>query len=512
MTSALLVAAGIHTLDGDVRGRALLITGDRVAWVGMPEDAPAAAEVVDLGGAFVTPAFVDAHVHATATGLAERGVDLAGAGSVAEVLARVRDHVGVHDDRIVLGALWDDFGWPEGRPPSAAEISACAPGRTVVLHRVDAHSCVVDEGTLGRLPLERLDGVHRAADGSPTGWLWEDASEAAWTLVRGELPRSQLARAREAACARAAALGIASVHEMGHPGLSGLQDARAWAEGTWPLDVQVWWAELEPGGGAGRDRALHRGGDLFLDGSIGSRTAAVSAAYPGGGHGTLFHDDDAVAEFFSAATAAGTGAGVHAIGDRAIDQAVRALEAAARRYGGQALARCRHRVEHVELPTHDHVRRLAALGAVASVQPVFDALWGGDDALYAQRFGAGAARTSNPLRWFADAGVRLAFGSDSTVTPLGPWAAVVAAERHRGGLGIGRRAALEAHTLGGRYAAGQDDVGALRPGSRADLAVWDRDPLAAADPTTPGCLATVVAGGSAHGDLPLPPATLRGQS
>lgn len=503
----LLVAAGIHTLDELSGARAILLAGDRIVWIGEPRRAPRADEVVDLGGAWITPSFVDAHVHATATGLAERGVDLADAGSVASVLARLRAHVDRHDDPIVLGGPWDDFGWPEGRPPTATEISDSAPGRTVVLHRVDAHSCVVDETTLAELPLDRLEGVDRDAEGLPTGWLREEASEAAWLHVRSRLPETQLAAARHKACAKAAALGIGSFHEMGHPGLSGLDDARAWAQGAWPVDVQVWWAELDAS--AGPRLGMRPGGDLFLDGSIGSSTAAVSAGYAGGGSGTLFHEDAAVRDFFVAATEAGTGAGVHAIGDRAIEQAIVALEAAGRVHGTGAVARCRHRLEHAEMPSREQVARLAALGVVASVQPVFDDYWGGGAQLYAARFGVRAASESNPLRWFTDAGVRLALGSDSTVTPLGPWDAVRAAERHRGGLGIPRLDALRAHTVGGRYVAGQGDVGALRLGARADLAVWDADPLEIPDPRDLRCLATVVAGGCAHGGLPLPPVAVQ---
>jgi predicted amidohydrolase YtcJ len=504
-TGRLLVAAGIHTLaDGqDGAARAVLVEGERIRWCGTdPAAAPAHERAVDLGGAWITPAFVDAHVHGTATGLLAEGVDLFGVGSGAALLAAVRAHAArTPSGQPILGAGWDDFAWPEGAPPTASELAAAAPGRPIHLARVDAHSCLVDPATLARLPLERLDGVDRDADGQPTGLVREAAAGAALGVVREALTGEQLARARRATCRQAAALGIGALHEMGHPGMYGLADAEAWAAGSWPVDVAVWWAELDAGRCAAR--GLRPGGDLFLDGSIGSRTAAVGQPFrDGGGTGELFHDAAAVAAFFTTCTERGLGAGVHAIGDRAIDQAVAALDAAAAAQGVNAVRRCRHRIEHLELARPEHLARLGRLGVVASIQPVFDAWWGGPDGLYAARFGPELAARTNPLAWCADAGMALAFGSDSTVTPLDPWGAVHAAVEHRGGLGVDRRTALRAHTAGGRYAAGQDDVGVVAPGMRADLAVWEHDPLVADVAGGSRCLATLVRGVPVHGDLP----------
>jgi predicted amidohydrolase YtcJ len=497
----LLVPEGVWTGTGGAACErlAVLVEGPTVAWVGPPSEAPAADAIRRLDGAWLLPAFVDAHVHATATGLAVDGVDLGDVTALPEALARVREGAQRRaSGDPVLGVRWEEAEWPEGRPPSAAELTEAGGGRPVLLTRVDAHSCVVDEGTLAGLPLERLAGVDRDADGAPTGWLREAASEAAQTEVRARLSPARLQAARLAACARAAALGIASLHEMGHPGISGIADSRAWVGGSWPVEVLVWWAELDVA--RARAEGLRPGGDLFLDGSIGSHTAAVADGYlDAPGHGQLFHGDEEVTGFFDAATAAGLGAGVHAIGDRAIAQAAAALATVAGRRGEDAVRRCRHRVEHVELPRPEDVELLSRLGVVASVQPAFDEAWGGDDRLYARRFGVERARGSNPLGLLAAAGVPLAFGSDSTVTPLDPWGAVVAAERHRGGHALDRPAALAAHTVGGRYVAGQDGVGRITVGQRADLALYDGDPLGVEDPRTLACVGTVVTGADAHG-------------
>lgn len=371
--------------------------------------------------------------------------------------------------------------------------------------RVDAHSCVVDPATLVALPLDHLWGVDRHPDGTPTGLLREQASEAAMAHVRELRSAAELDSAREEACRRAAALGIGALHEMGHPGLSGLDDALAWAAGAWPVDVLVWWGELDAD--AAIAAGLRPGGDLFLDGSIGSHTAAVEPPYlDTGGGGELFHRDEEVAAFFAACTAAGQGAGVHAIGERAIAQATRALAAVADRVGDEAVRACRHRIEHLELAGDADLATLGRLGVVASVQPGFDAAWGGPAALYARRFGPARACASNPLADIAAHGLPLAFGSDSTVTPLDPWGAVHAAEHHLGGRGLTRAAALAAHTLGGRFVAGQEAwVGTLGAGMRADLAVWDADPLAVPDVRGLACLATLVRGQAAHGEAELSP-------
>ena len=496
----LLVAAGVHRLDGARGNRAVLLDGERIAWVGAdPGQAPPHDRVADLGGAWITAAFVDAHVHATLTGLAETGVGLADATSAADVLARVRRHAG-GPAGVILGNSWDDFAWTPRRLPTAQDLSDAAGGRAVLLSRVDGHSCLVDAGTLAQLPLERLDGVERDQQGQPTGWLREESSEAALALMRTKLSPADVHAARVAACNAALKLGIASIHEMGHPGLSGLDDAVAWDRGDWPLEVLTWWAELDLA--AAVDAGLRPGGDLFLDGSIGSCTAATHDAYgPDGGTGMLFHPDDAVADWFSACTAAGLGGGVHAIGGRAIEQALRALEAAEQRHGVDAVRAARHRIEHVELASREQVRRMARLGVVASVQPAFDAVWGGDSGLYAERFGVETACASNPLRWFAEDGVVMAFGSDSTVTPLDPLGGIRAAARHLGGLSITPEQALAAHTRGGRFVAGDDAAGDVAVGQRADLAVWSADPFGAPDMPDVSCLATVVRGACAYGAL-----------
>lgn len=496
----LYVGAGLAAVGGvNATHRGLLTEGETIVWTGDPVSAPAADQTIDLGSAWFTPGFVDAHVHATATGLLIQGVDLGGVASVAELLAVIRTAALTSGDRVLFGAGWDDRGWPEGRPPHAQELAAAAPGKTVILIRVDGHSCVVDQDTLGQVDLRAVgDHVHRDSQGDPTGWLVEAASAVALATVRTQLTPTQLQAARDATCAQALRLGITSIHEMGIPALSERDDALAWANGDWPIAVHAYWASME----IDSDAALRPGGDLFLDGSIGSCTAATSRPYRTNDGttttGTLFHSDEEVAEFFITATRHNRGAGVHAIGDRAVQQAVDALDRAAQVCGVTAVRLSRHRIEHVELISPAQVRTMARLGVTASVQPAFDALWNGPGSLYEHRFGPQIAVDTNPLAWFRDAGVTMCFSSDSTVTPMDPWGGIAAAQSHRGGHNVDRRTALEAATIGGHHAVADDDnVGALVPGHRADLVAWPGDPVQH-DPTGWSPV-LVLTGGRRHG-------------
>jgi predicted amidohydrolase YtcJ len=488
-----LIVDGIHT-PGPSDARVLVWEDGRVLWVGAdPDDGPSAQHTYERPGAWITPGFVDAHVHGTATGLKLDGIDLSPVSSAADLLERVRAFASSRPDDPIIGSGWDEHGWPEAQPPSADDLAAAARGRRVLLDRVDGHSCLVDTVTLTDVA-PTGDGVDRDTDGRPTGWLREDAAGAARVHIWQLLSPSRLARARAEAVAHAASLGITSMHEMGNPALSTLDDAVAWSQMTSPVEVLVWWAEIDPS--VALTHGLRPGGDLFLDGAIGSRTAAVTGGYRDGpALGGLFFDDEHVVDFFLRCTRADVGGGIHAIGDLAIEQAVAAIERAAELAGPEAVRTCRHRIEHVELPRADHAARMAALGVVASMQPAFDDLWGGPTGLYASRFGRDAALGSNPFGDLLASGCRLAFGSDSTVTPMAPWAGVLAASAHRGGNAISRREALHAATVGGRHVAHQDDVGPLRAGCRADLAIWDSDPLATDTALAPRCLATVVAGG-----------------
>jgi predicted amidohydrolase YtcJ len=509
----LLLADRIVTL-GHARtdAHAVLVRGSRVVWVGDdPSHAPPHQAEVDLRGCVIGPAFVDAHVHLTPTGLSLAGLDLTGIASGDELLRAVAAYAGQHTGRVVWGHGFDPHRFPDELPDPDA-LAHVAGGRAVYLSRIDGHASLVDRRTLAAAPLARAEGVERNASGQPSGLLRREANHIVRRWSIGAMEAVELAAARRAAVAHAAALGVASVHEMGGPDIMGLEDLDAWVDGEWPIEVLPYWGGLDLEVALARD-LRHAGGDLLLDGSLGAHTAALCAPYSDrdSTSGHLEFDDDTLVAFFEGATRAGLQVGVHAIGDAAMRQVVRCWRRVAEGMlegHVETIRRHRNRIEHGVVVPPDLLDDIADLGLVISAQPGFEPAWGGPDGMYLSRLGPERASWTNPYRALADRGIGLAFGSDTNVTPMDPWGTVHAAEaRARPEHEVSRLEAVSMSTLGGRHAARQERyVGVVRAGMRADLAAFEGDPYAADDPRGARCALTVVNGRVAFGDAPLPDA------
>lgn len=493
---------------------ALAVGRGRVVAVGSLEQVRTAApgsREVDLEGRLVTPAFVDAHVHAVQVGLVVAGLDLHDVRSVDELLERVRHHAERDPGAgVLLGQGWDERSWPDPRPPTRAELDEAARGRAVYVARVDVHSAVVSSALLRALPgIEGLVG-HRA-----DGLLTQEAHHA----CRGRLDLlttdQERRRAAEVALSAAAALGVGEVHELGGPHLGPLADLTRVVDAGATTGVRVvpYWGETASDAAFLRMAEVGaRGlaGDLCVDGAIGSRTAALLDDYTDGpGRGAQYLDLDDVVEHLRACTERGVSGGFHCIGDAGVATAVEGLRRVEQQLGGERVRAARHRLEHVEMVAAADLPVLARLGVTASVQPGFDAAWGGPDELYATRLGARAA-TMNPFASMLLAGVPVAFGTDAPVTPLTGWAMVADAVHHsRPEERLDVATAFACATVGGHVAAGDDGEGVLVPGLPATFAVWDVEggrldpvtglPRLASDDRLPCCAATVVDGGTAYG-------------
>lgn len=484
MTTTLLLNGRVHS-PAMPDATAMAVRDGVVAWLGSDDVGRAQfpdATVTDLAGGFVAPAFVDSHVHVTATGLMLTGLDLRRATSLAHCLQLLGDFAASHPDAMIWAHGWDESRWPERTAPTTADVDAAVGDRPAYLARVDVHSAAASSALRRRVG--ELAGAAGVDAQTP---LTADAHHRVRRAARAGLTAAQRRDARQAALDTASASGIVAVHECAGPEIGGLDDwheLRGFAHG---VEVVGYWGQNVGSAGEALDLMAQTGarglaGDLFVDGALGSRTAWLHEPYTDvpaccpAPTGNSYLDPDAIVAHLAACTDAGVTAGFHVIGDAAVSAVVDALATVVERFGQVAVARLGHRLEHLEMVTAEQAAKLGRWGVVASVQPNFDALWGGETGMYAQRLGVDRARGLNPFSLLASQGVPLAFGSDTPVTDMNPWAAVHAATTHQTpGSALSARAAFAAATRGAWRAGGVRDgvVGTLVPGAPASYAVWE---------------------------------------
>ena len=470
---------------------AMLVDGDTVAWVGSEQAATSIAdssmEVIDLHGALLAPGFVDSHTHLTETGIALDSLQLSGVRSARELLDAVAGFSASVSGAggTVLGHGWDETQWADPALPSQEELERAAGGRQVYLSRVDVHSALVSSSLAAAAG---LDGT----DGSGAGGQVKLAAHTAARLAARRLPAAALRGYQQRALAEAAANGYVALAEMAAPHIGSIEDlqlAAAWNTGPDAVpEILPYWGELATSADHARSildglgvPVLGLAGDLNMDGSIGSRTAALRADYTDapGERGNLYLSVAEAAAHLAACSLLGVQAGFHVIGDAGLDAALDALDLAAAEVGEQKVRAAGHRLEHVELADAASISRLARYSVTVSAQPGFDAAWGGDAGLYRQRLGA-RRNGMNPFASFYAAGVPICFGSDSPVTPLRPWASVRACLQHNNPAEqISARAAFLGHTRAGWRAARYRNpmAGQLVPGAPASFAVWEVEEL-----------------------------------
>ncbi|MFF8827912.1 amidohydrolase [Streptomyces sp. NPDC015131] len=492
-----LTNANVLTMDPDHPvARDLGIWRGRIVGLDEAVTSLPAREVVDLQGATVLPGFIDSHVHLAWTGLKAGFPSLAGATGVEDALAVVADAVagaGAPGGWVEIGG-YDQRAL--GRHLTAAELDRVGRGHRIFLMHTSGHACVVSSAVLDLLPA----GVPHE-----DGLLVESAMGA---VRRLRMPYSQreLADAVELAARGCLAEGITACAEAGiGGGLLGHSPVELGAyqllrdEGRLPLRVQLMpGADTLKSAGAHEDDGIPRALDLglrtgfgddwlsvgalkiYTDGGMMARTAALSSPYEGmSGSGQLQDDPDVLAGLIVDGHLAGWQLAVHAIGDRAADLALDALERAQEL---RPRPGARHRIEHAGLVRPDQLPRFARLGLSAVVQPGFLRYFGDD---YATVMGERRAPWMYRGRGFLDHGVTLVGSSDRPVADGSPLRAIqfMVERASLSGRPIGPEEAitvdeaLRAYTVAGAYACRWDDsAGSITAGKRADLVVLGDDP------------------------------------
>jgi predicted amidohydrolase YtcJ len=478
-------ARRVWTLGHPPDGEWLLIDDRHIHRIGVGEP-PAADRVVDLPGATIVPGLIDSHVHLTSTGISVADGDVRAARSAADLLAAVATRSSAAPDEVLALQGFDESTWPDPTLPSIADLDATV--QPLVIRRTDGHMALVNQAALTASGAHDEEGVVRDAEGLPTGEVRWDANRIVGAWVAATRSEHRIEELQLIGAGLAAMRGVTGIHEMALPEEFGMRDVEVLLRHRrrLPVDVDVVLGSMDVPAAIGLGLTAI-GGDLPADGSIGARTAALTEPYDGAeGAGALAYDDEVLRGFFHDAHQAGLQVGMHALGDRAIEQVLAAWESIVQtldtRERRHFRAR-RHRIEHFELPTRGQIERAAMLGIAASVQPTFDLVWGHEGGLYERRLGQTRAWGMNPLRLLTERGVVVGVGSDAPVVPMDPWLTIHAIEHHHDpNQRMGRIEALRLHTAGSaRLAHREGKQGALEPGMHADFAAYDDDPMVAED-------------------------------
>ncbi len=541
------------------RVSAIALSGDRIQAIGTDNEILKLRDsqtlLVDLHGAFAMPGFNDAHVHMAAAGQQKLTVDLDGTPSLADMLERIRIYTAAaRPGQWILGAGWDHTKWPSRTLPTRGDLDKVTGTHPAVFYRTDGHIVVANSAALSAAgitsstPDPAGGKIDRAVDGMPTGILRETP---AITLIYSKVPPPDSDTRRKA-------LDLAIADAVAH-GVTSVQDFSEW--GDWLVletmehrgELPIRWAEWIdfnlPLPVLQQRRASHPADDPvlhltmlkgFMDGSLGSRTAALADPYSDdpGNSGIPRYEQDKLNQMAAQRAAAGFQLGFHAIGDQANTMALNAFGTAeqvavpadappaprhpdadvvtSRPAPDPTPADLRLRIEHAQVMLPADFDRMKQLGVIASMQPshlLTDMAWA------EARIGPERSRYAYAWRSMLDRGIPLAFGTDYPVESISPFRGLYSAVTRKNEAGtavfhpeqripIGE--ALYAYTQASAFAEFRERIkGRLEPGFLADFVVLDRDLTAVSPEKILGTrvLRTVVGGRTVFLSTPQPLAT-----
>ncbi|HEU5457835.1 MAG TPA: amidohydrolase [Terracidiphilus sp.] len=494
----------IYTGEGFATDRpevveAMAIRGGKIVAVGKTADVKKLAgprtAMRDLhggNGAVIFPGFNDAHVHLGSAGLTKLTVELHGVGSLNEMLDRVEAAAkAAPAGQWLTGGGWDHTLWADSALPTRQALDTVTGGHPALFERVDGHIAVANTAALkaagitGKTKAPLGGAIDLDADGNPTGIVRDTAVG----LVARVIPPPSEALRRKG--------DKLAIEDAIEHGITSVQDFSDWKdflvyedlerEGELPLRITEWLPFKDPLPELKRMRAHHSASDPmlhtgflkgFMDGSLGSRTAALKAPYSddASNRGLPRYTQANLNRMTVERAKAGFQIGFHAIGDKAVEMALDA-------YSQPGVSRtARNRIEHAQVVDPKDIPRFKKLGVIASMQPshvLTDMNWA------EARLGLQRAEYSYAWKSFLDAGVPLAFGTDYPVEPITPFRGVYAAVTRTNEAGtmtyfpaeaITRGQALYAYTQGSAYAEfAEKRKGKLEPGFEADFIVVDRN-------------------------------------
>lgn len=444
-----------------LNGAVAVLVGDGIIqWLGPAKDCcDCPTEYV---GGVALPGFIDSHVHFTATGLDLLALNAGKFSRISDLLEAIHQ---LDSQRTGVVRVWgyDPENYRSGRYPSLAELDKACPRNLLWINHIESHGTLVNSNSLLALGMPRAQSL-----------LVGESNQRARNYFLERISSQEREQAILAAADLAVSQGITTLHAMEGGRLFHNKDMEAVLalQGQLPVETVLYPQVLDV-------EWTHKlglrqiGGCLPLDGSSGVYTAALTKPYyRRSDTGLIYYSRKEIETLIVEAQARGMQVAMHACGDAAIDLFLDAVQSAQE----QAPSDIQHRVEHFELPRVDQVDRSSKLNVILSMQPAFDWFWGGPHGDYAKTLGPERWQDANPVGWAVGAGLMVAGGSDSGVTPLDPLLGIHAAlNHHNRQQRINLTPAVAMFTENGAKAARLNDRGRLEVGLRADIVVLDRD-------------------------------------
>lgn len=454
---------------------------------------------IDMGGKTMVPGMIDGHGHVMGLGAQLLRLDLSETNSLDEALAKIRTYAASNPNKWILGSGWNQERWKLGRFPTAAELDAAVSDRPVWLERVDGHagwanSRAIAAGNVTAATKDPNGGRIERTGGKPAGVFVDGAMDLITRNIPAATPREQNA-AFLAAQDKLLSLGVTAAADMGtslsdwmtyrRMGDLGLLKVRilSYASG---VETALEVAGQGPTPWLYADHLRMGGIKLYADGALGSRGAWLKTDYADapGNKGLPFLNDDQLLNMMIRGSMDGFQIAVHAIGDRANQQVLDAIEVMSETYKDR-----RWRIEHAQIVDPKDLPRFGKFGTIASMQPVHQT---SDRTMAEARLGEARLGGAYAWRSMLQNGSRLAFGSDFPVESPDPWAGWAASFTRQDASGqpfggwrpeeaVTREQGWAGFTIGAAYAGqAEDKIGRIAVGMRADFLILDRDPLIAA--------------------------------